>query len=197
MNKTYVGIDPGMNGGITILYSDKSPDLFVMPLLEKVEIDVKRIMDMIFYIPIVHVIIEDVHSVFGASAAANFSFGFGCGSLFTILKLTEVPFTKVSPKQWQKEMWQGVKPVEINTGKKNKNGTPKYKIDTKATSLLAVTRLFPNTNFTEEKPVEYYVNNSQNRKLNRVGNVIESKSGPHDGIIDALLMAEYGRRKNY
>jgi hypothetical protein len=177
MNQTkiFIGIDPGLKGGIAILIPDKPPLLSVMPLLAKVEIDVKKVLELIYIGRNVHIIIEDVHSIFGASASANFSFGFGCGSLFTVLKLANVPFTKVSPKQWQKEMWQGVKPIEINTGKKNKDGSPKYKIDTKATSLLSATRLFPNINFMA----------SERSKI------------PHDGIIDSLLMAEYGRRKNY
>jgi hypothetical protein len=174
-NKTYVGIDPGMNGGICILSPNSPPQLSKMPLLAKVEIDVKLIADMLYAIPHVFIVIEDVHSVFGASAAANFSFGFGCGSLFTILKIIDVPFSKVQPKTWQKEMWQGVKPIEINTGKQNKDGSPKYKIDTKATSLLAATRLFPNINFLAS----------------------ERSKKPHDGLIDAILLAEYGRRKNY
>lgn len=174
-NKTYIGIDPGMNGGIAILSQDKPPQLLKMPLLAKVEIDVRFISELLFSISNVHVVIEDVHSVFGASASANFSFGFGCGSLFAVLKVLDVPFTKVQPKAWQKEMWQGVKPIEINTGKQNKNGSPKYKIDTKATSLLAAIRIFPNVNFLAS----------------------ERSKKPHDGLIDAALMAEYGRRRNY
>ncbi len=197
-NKTYIGIDPGLHGAISVLPPNEFPHLYEMPLLANVELDVKKILDIIDSYPNVHVTIEDVHSVFGASAAANFSFGFGCGSLFTILKLVNVPFTKVPPQTWQKEMWQGVRPVEIIVpGKKKKNGEQKYKVDTKATSLLAATRLFPNIDLRGEKSVEYYADNSANRKLNRVGKVIESKAGPHDGIIDALLMAEYGKRKNF
>ena len=174
-NRAYIGIDPGMSGAIAILEPNKPPVLMVMPILAKVELDVDKIGGIVYNRNNVHVVIEDVHSVYGSSAAAMFSFGFGCGSLFTILKLARVSFTKVPPKTWQKEMWQGVKPVMINTGKKNKDGSPKYKIDTKATSLLAATRLFPNTDFRAS----------------------DKCKKPHDGIIDSLLMAEFGRRKNY
>lgn len=178
-NKTYIGIDPGMNGGISVLKPNASPKLFSMPLIAKKELDVVRIMEIVYGTDNAYVVIEDVHSIFGSGATANFSFGVVCGSLATILKLCKIPFTKVPPKTWQKEMWQGVKPVEVLVPeKKAKDGTvtpSKYKVDTKATSLLAVTRLFPNENFR----------------------ATDKCKTPHDGIVDSLLMAEYGRRKNY
>jgi hypothetical protein len=176
MNKTYIGIDPGLKGGISVIRPNTPPEVFAMPLIAKEELDVVKIVEIIYRMIHTVVVIEDVHSVFGASASANFSFGFGCGSLFTILKLSKVPFVKVPPKQWQKEMWQGVRPIEVIVpGKKNKDGSPKYKIDTKATSLLAATRLFPNVDFRATPKCKT----------------------AHDGVIDSLLMAEYGRRKNY
>lgn len=72
-------------------------------------------------------------------------------------------YTKVIPKERQKVMWQGVSPV-YKSGKS---------VDTKATSLLAAKRLFPNEDLRKS----------------------ERASKPHDGIVDALLMAEYCRRK--
>lgn len=174
MNKTYVGIDPGKQGAIAIITTNELI-LYKMPLIAKTEIDVKEIASLLFRLSNPHVVIEDVHSIFNSSAHSNFDFGFGCGMLFAALKITEVPFTKVAPKTWQKEMWKGVKPVEILTTEKKKDGSPKYKIDTKATSLLAATRLFPNVDLRATARCEK----------------------DHDGIVDALLMAEYGRRNNY
>lgn len=174
MNKTYIGIDPGKQGGIAIL-SETPPIVSIMPLIAKTEIDVQYIMSLLFGYKNVHVVIEDVHSIFNMSAASNFEFGFGCGMLYSTLKISGVPFTKVAPKTWQKEMWTGVKPVEILTKEKKKDGSPKYKIDTKATSLLAVKRIFPNIDLRASERCEK----------------------DHDGIVDALLMAEFGRRNNY
>jgi hypothetical protein len=48
----------------------------------------------------------------------------------------------------------------------------KTKVDTKAMALVAVKRLFPTTNL-----------------------VFPGAQKPHDGFVDALLMAEYARRK--
>ena len=87
------------------------------------------------------------------------------------LSITCISHTFVQPKKWQ-SIWEGVPIQKVPTGKKNKKGEPMYKTDTKATSLLAVQRLFPNIDLRA----------SERCKI------------PHDGIVDALLMAEYCRR---
>ena len=174
--KTYIGIDPGLQGGIAIITGDKI-NIFKMPLIAKGEIDIENIFHILSAydeVNKVHVCIEDVHSIFGASAGSNFTFGFGCGQLDAVIKCCSLPFTKVPPKIWQKEMWSGVKPVLITTGKKDKKGMPKYKIDTKATSLIAAKRLFPKINFLPT----------------------ERCTKEHDGMIDAILIAQYARIKN-
>ena len=158
MNKLYIGIDPGQSGGIALIQDGKEPVVYPMPLIEKTELDIVKIFDIITQEPNCHIVIEDVHSIFGSSANSNWSFGFGCGQLFAMLKLSSLPFTRVSPKTWQKEMWQGVVKQD----------------DNKATSLLAATRLFPNVDFR----------------------ATERSKVAHDGIVDALLIAEYARRKN-
>ena len=49
----------------------------------------------------------------------------------------------------------------------------KTKVDTKAMALMAAKRLFPKVNLI----------------------MTERSTTPHDGLVDALLMAEYARRK--
>lgn len=51
--------------------------------------------------------------------------------------------------------------------------TGSKKVDTKAMALMAVKRLFPHLNLL----------------------MTEKSSVPHDGLVDAILMAEYARRK--
>jgi len=124
-----------------------------------------------------HCVIEDLHNVFGSSAASNFTFGVNNGLVIGMLQCSQIPFTKIGPKKWQKEMWQGIRPVEIPVIKKkihqqDKKGNLKYKVDTKATSLVAVKRLFPNELFL----------------------ATERSKVPHDGIVDAVLLCEFCRR---
>lgn len=175
--KTIIGIDPGKDGGISALtvQDDEivSIDLYKIPRI-KTEVDYRKLSNILNDIcteydnPIF--VLEDVHSVFGASASANFQFGHICGVLLGIILGTKKPYHPVNPKIWQKEIWQRVDIVEVS--KKDKNGKVKVKTDTKATSLLAASRLFPDTNFL----------------------ATDRSSKPHDGLIDATLIAEYGRR---
>lgn len=175
-NKVFVGCDPGAKGAITILdYEGKIIMKFAFPRI-KDEIDYLGLVDVFNNLAAyesIHFCIEDVHSIFGASAKSNFSFGHICGFLQGMLCYSRISHTMVQPKLWQKEMWAGFKPIEINTGTKLKSGAPKMKVDTKATSLIVAKRLFPSADFRAS----------------------ERSTNPHDGIVDSALLAEYCRRK--
>jgi len=171
----YLGCDVGKNGALSLI--SESGDIvwnFQMPKIAT-EIDIHKLSQYLFHHRkfIKHCVIEDVHSIFGTGAKANFQFGKSLGILEGVMSSLNIPFTKITPKEWQSKMWEGIKPVQINTGKQTKEGNIKYKIDTKATSLLAVKRLFPEINLC----------------------ATERSKKASDGIVDALLMAEYCRRK--
>lgn len=153
MSELVVGIDIGANGGFAMLYDGQltyqklvSPHIWIKVIKKyKGKPDV--------------VVIEDLHSIFGASAKSNFQFGLNNGIIIGALESSLFPYVKVYPKTWQKHIW-----IEED---KVYNGT---KIDTKATSLNAALRIFPNENF-----------------------LISSRSKvPHDGLVDASLLAKYG-----
>lgn len=172
-----IGIDVGKNGAITFINKDKTLKGFHTIPLVKTEIDVNALADILKKLNDNHSIgvvgVEDVHSIFGVSSKANFQFGRCLGLIEGVISSLNVSCVKVSPKNWQKDMWEGIPPIKINTGKKTKTGEVKYKINTKATSLLAAKKLFPNEDF-----------------------LATSRSKvPHNGIVDALLIAEYCRRK--
>lgn len=114
-------------------------------------------------------IMEDVHAIFGSSAKATFSFGHIVGALEVMLIANSIPFVLVQPKKWQKEMWEGV-PLQ-----KKSSSTGKTKVtDTKAMSLIAAKRIFPNEDLRRNSRCKV----------------------AHDGKVDSLLIAEYARR-NY
>ena len=172
----YIGIDPGSSGGVAYIDTEKNKHAAIkMPVIKSVFDlnEFSKIMRRLLSTDHHHVVMEDVHSIFGMSAKSNFSFGKNVGNIEGVLASFSAKYTKVTPKVWQAEMWQGINIVKINTGKKTKSGNVKYKTDTKATSLLAAKRLFPEDDFLAS----------------------ERSSKPHDGIIDALLMAEYAKRK--
>lgn len=153
MSKLIIGIDIGVKGGIAALYDN---ELIYQPLGEtKTWIDwIKR-----FKVKPQVVIIEDLHSIFGASAKSNFQFGVNNGIVIGALETMNYNYEKVAPKKWQKAIWM---PSDL---------VPKgSKVDTKATSLNAAKRLYPEKTFL----------------------VSPRSTVAHDGVVDAVLLATYG-----
>lgn len=122
------------------------------------------------------VVIEDVHAIYGSSAKGTFNFGFIKGFLIGLLVAHKIPYTLVQPKEWQGYIWTNADMVVSNNKITQKNGkvVNRRETDTKATSINAAQRLFPSVDF---------------RKSDRCKKIDDNK-------VDALLMAEYARRKN-
>lgn len=170
MINTFVGIDVGKGGAITSITQGGDwlrVKSFATPTLPDGDIDVSAFFELLKNQDgvVSMVVIEKVHAIFGSGAGATFEFGRSAGIAEGVVNCSGFPFTMVPPKTWQKEMWAGVDKVH----KAGKNS-----IDTKATSLIAVKRLFPKAVLTDtSKPKSQKV---------------------HDGIVDSILLAEYGRR---
>lgn len=183
MKKWYIGIDPGKNGGIAIIDSDgKFIEKHLIPKI-KDDIDIHSFYDIFIQIKEnckslntnIHVCTESVHSIFGSSAGSNFTFGYVVGIIDTIIIAHNLPYSKVQPKDWQKNIWQEYE-IEREPSKKDKNGKLKPgKVLTKLTSLKACKRLYPDVDLR----------------------ATERSKNQHDGLVDALLIATYCRRMNH
>lgn len=159
MKKNYVGIDPGKSGGIVILSSDNELTLHKVPLIGGKVVDHYKIKEILSKVENGHFALEDVHSLPGVSAKANFSFGENKGEYRGLLIGLGLNYMEVQPKTWQKIAWEGIPVIK----------KPNKKTDTKAMSLLAAKRLFPAESFL----------------------ATERSSVPHDGLVDAALIAYY------
>lgn len=189
--KVFVGIDPGLDtGGMAILKEDMSLFAIMTPRYpsEKVrnktvkgDIDLESMTKFIIESlnltendnePIeIQILYEDVHSLFKSSASGNFSFGCRKGEVRGIAHACKVfmemmhdnvsvVVRPVYSTTWQKEVVHFADKVMVNG-----------KVDTKATSINAAKRWFPDYRFTKDK-----------------GSVIQ------DGMTDASLIALYGLR---
>lgn len=173
MSKIYIGVDPGSDGYVSVIGEDG--------VYEFLPIDgtpVQEVSNFIgkFRLRNAVAILEDVHAVFGSSAKGTFNFGFSKGMLLALLVAHRIPYVLVAPKDWQNEVWINAD-KEFTTQKQTlKSGEERTikKVETKATSINAARRLFPSVDFRKS----------------------EKAKKPHDGKVDALLMAEYGRRRN-
>lgn len=157
-----MGIDPGLSGGLVLLHDSRYIELMAaMPLNKEGEIDITKLNLLLGGLSERDaIIIEDVHSIFGASAKSNFMFGKVCGIIQALANTTPAAVHLIPPKAWQKKVWEA-SDIVLKNGKK----------DTKKTSLVAATRLA-----TRLDPAVDF------RKSTR------SKI-PHDGIVDAYLIA--------
>lgn len=171
--KFYIGIDVGMRGYISIV-DEYGKFIESFPLMKDVKnIDVVEISNTLFdlskYEDSCHVIIENIHAIFGSSAKGTFNFGFVAGLIEGIIATIGLPYTKINPKIWQQEMFRG-----INIIKKPSATGKTQVVDTKKMSFMACHRLFPTVDLRR---------------------TIKCKN-EDDNFADSLLMAEYGRRKN-
>lgn len=164
----HIGIDPGKNGGIYFHTIGYSYQFNQMPLIGK-EFDIHKLNSIFESCEDIdcYAVIEDVHSIFGSSAGANWDFAFGCGLLEGILVSHGIPYTKVQPKKWQAEMFEGI-PLQQKPSSTGKT----VQKDTKRMAEMAAKRLFPSIDLR----------------------MTEKCKKSHDGKVDALLICEYCRR---
>lgn len=172
--KAIIGVDPGKSGGIIALVGQDIVGKWIIPISgDKVDmVALYAIFNELKAKYHITVVLEEVHSIYGTSAESNFVFGFVCGAIEAIVIANHLRINKVQPKEWQSELWQNGDRVY----KVKKPDQKKAPIDTKATSLNAAKRLFPGFDFRKSDS-------------NRV-------TKDHDGLIDACLISEFGRRKN-
>lgn len=171
MSKIRVGIDPGKKGALVEIVDGMVTKKYPTPLLNG-EYDIPSMNNLISaYIgkDNVMVVLEDVHSLGGVSAAANASLMENKGVWIGLLIGNKIPFTLVTPKEWQAFSWSGVEKVS----KEKKSEKDRNITDTKATSLKAALNLYPDVDL---------------RKSDRAKNFDE-------GLVDSLLMAHYAYHK--
>lgn len=180
MEKTYIGIDPGLIGFITAIFPNGEKEFYSID--ENDDLDLGRIFKSIKERSWeVVACMEDVHAIFGASAGSTFNFGEIKGVLKGLLIAHEIPYHLVAPKDWQKEIWVHQDEIIVTKTRKHTDkesgevGVKSYKtVDPKPTSINAARRLFPNIDLRK---------NERSKKID-------------DNKVDSLLIAEYARRKN-
>lgn len=165
--KTYIGIDPGAAGFLVAIYSNGHKTF--LGIKDAGWRDVAKWLTEVRMISVGLCVccMESVHAVYSSSAKATFSFGETFGVLQGMLIALGVPYHLVPPKTWQKEMW-------IAEDKVYKSSGGKKTVDNKPTSINAARRLFPDVDFRRTPKC----------------------SKPDDNKCDAMLICEYGRRKN-
>ena len=100
-NRVFIGIDPGINGGIAIIYNDAYT-------VQKCPNTIQEMADMLIALKDhapnlpMYCIIEKVHSMPGNSGRSMFTFGCNYGQWLGILATLRIPYTEVIPNKWMK-----------------------------------------------------------------------------------------------
>lgn len=104
MKRAYLGCDPGLSGGLTIIGTNVlSPTAFKMPDTERDIWDLMYSLKEWEGIPVVAAI-EKVHSMPGQGVSSSFKFGMGYGALRMAVVAANIPFRDVRPQEWQKAL---------------------------------------------------------------------------------------------
>lgn len=127
----FIGVDPGMGGGIACVRSDGALEWCVpMPVIGKA-IDVRALASLIAGGEGSTVGVEACHSMPAQGVASSFRFGKNCGIVEGVVGTLGLPLVMVTPQAWQKVMHAGIE----------------RSLDPKQRSLLVATRLFPQQRF--------------------------------------------------
>jgi crossover junction endodeoxyribonuclease RuvC len=151
-----LGIDPGLSGALAIVH-DGGVTFEPMPTIEG-HLDLAALKSWISF----HsdsfdfAYLEQVHSMPKQGVASSFKFGRVYGAVEGMLAALGIPYELVTPQRWQKMIYAGLE----------------GKLEGKARSYMAASRLFPNVDFR----------------------ATERSKKPHEGSVEASLIAYYGRR---
>lgn len=133
----YIGIDPGLDGGITVVSSEGSIAMKTVTPTLGTKGKGKRAYDIPSMVSLLEpyqnngcVYIESVHAMPGQGVSSMFSMGYGLGAWHGVISALKIPMVSVTPQKWQKIMFQGLP-----------------KDDTKRCSAVIASRLQPNTDW--------------------------------------------------
>ena len=100
-NRVFIGIDPGIKGGIAVIYNDV---YYVQPTPTTVAGMADGLITLKHKGPnlAMYTAIELVHSFPGQGVASTFKFGMNYGEWLGILATLKIPYIQVTPHKWMK-----------------------------------------------------------------------------------------------
>jgi len=186
----FVGIDPGADGGVALICDPSYDPSYPFIEVHSAVVGAKARRDILLQYNLydLRVCIEKSQAFPGQGGVGNHSCGMDYGQWLAILEVYSIPYQIVPVQAWQKVMLIG-KPSPPSRAKVPAAGTippderkelkkvhdravRDHKKNIKGYAATVAQRLFPGVN------------------LKRT----EKCAGPHDGAVDALLLAEYCRR---
>jgi hypothetical protein len=171
---TYIGVDPGLSGGMAQIDPFGKVHLKTMPRTEREVWEWFRIAGT----SVTYAVIERVHAMPGQGVTSMFTFGQGYGGLRMALTAAQIPFQEARPQEWQKVL--GVPPRKPPTGK------IKHKITTGKNKGKIVEK-----GVGGEDKIDF-----KRRLIKIAQQLFPMVDGIDETTADALLIAEFCRRSH-
>ncbi len=92
----YIGIDPGLSGGIGVIYPDNTAISYMYKSSKLIEV-IKSLVDEDVYITV-----EQVHAMPHQGVTSMFTFGTGYGTILGIIEALGREYHLVNPQTWKK-----------------------------------------------------------------------------------------------
>lgn len=176
----YIGVDPGVNGAMARIHISEDSDTFIYT------VPFTNIQDMLKSLCVdtdeCFATIELVHALHNSAAKSTFEFGKNLGEWIGLMTGLGIPYQLVPPATWQKVMMPGKprrppkqQPYEVGSGgpvPNREKQLAEHRRKVKAHAYSVARGLWPDHDFKRTARCR----------------------GPHDGCVDAALLAEYGRR---
>ena len=100
-NRVFIGIDPGIKGGIAMLFEDSYHVTPTPATVLEMADTLKELKEFAQDTPM-YCCIEAVHSMPGNSGRSMFTFGTNYGQWLGILATLGIPYIQVTPHKWMK-----------------------------------------------------------------------------------------------
>ena len=100
-NRVFIGIDPGISGGLAIIYNDAYSVKKCPNTIQEMANELITLKDQAPNLPM-YCVIEKVHSFPGNSGRSMFTFGCNYGQWLGILATLRIPYIEVIPNKWMK-----------------------------------------------------------------------------------------------
>lgn len=101
---TFIGIDPGLSGAITIMKGNLIiiSDVPVLSDGTKRRYDIRAMLNLLAKVgEDCKAVIEDVHAMPGQGVTSMFSMGYGLGLWHMALTASGIPFERIRPAKWK------------------------------------------------------------------------------------------------
>lgn len=118
MYVTYVGIDNGVSGAVAIINQDTQVRVYLTPTRKigaDTRIDAKTLVAILRCYDDLRIVYEQGQKQPTFGVKGNFANGRSDGVLETVCELLGAPYRPVNPKDWQKDIFQGIRGAADNT----------------------------------------------------------------------------------